>query len=164
MEFLRISNQSFCWKESALSVWGYFRDPKKQQQKKACMQMSPVFLIARRKGKGIPFPNLIKRSILYIATFSFIEVESDQGNNSGFSAEPLWVICTKGKTLHRPKRRRTCWHGAGTLRIGEVTCGGSPRLSWNRDQIKMKNYVDRRLIPPKRPGYLTLRVKTSWIV
>ena len=72
------------------------------------MQMSPVFLIARRKGKGIPFPYLIKRSILCIATFSFIEVESNQGNNSGFSAEPLWVLCTKGKTLHRPKRLRAC--------------------------------------------------------
>ena len=29
--------------------------------------------------------------------------------------------------------------------VGEVTCGGSPRLSCERDQIKMRDCMDRRL-------------------
>ena len=39
---------------------------------------------------------------------------------------------------------RTCLHGGGGPQIGEVTCGGSPHLSCKRDQIKMRDYVDRR--------------------
>ena len=31
---------------------------------------------------------------------------------------------------------RACLHGGGGLQVGEVTCGGSPRLSCKRDQIK----------------------------
>ena len=34
--------------------------------------------------------------------------------------------------------------------IGEVTCGGSPHLSCKRDQIKMRDYMDRRVTPPER--------------
>ena len=40
-------------------------------------------------------------------------------------------------------------HGGGGTQIGEVTCGGSPHLSCKRDQIKMRDYVDRRVTPPK---------------
>ena len=29
------------------------------------------------------------------------------------------------------------------MQIGEVTCRGSPHLSCKRDQIKMRDYVDR---------------------
>ena len=32
----------------------------------------------------------------------------------------------------------------------EVTFGGSPQLSCKRDQIKMRDYMDRRVTPPKR--------------
>ena len=35
-------------------------------------------------------------------------------------------------------------------RIREVTCGGSPHLSCKRDQIKMRDYMGRRVTPPKR--------------
>ena len=35
--------------------------------------------------------------------------------------------------------------GVGGTQIGEVTCGGSPHLSCKRDQIKMRDYVDRRV-------------------
>ena len=31
-----------------------------------------------------------------------------------------------------------------------ITCGGSPHLSCKRDHIKMRDYVDRRVTPPKR--------------
>ena len=40
---------------------------------------------------------------------------------------------------------RACLHGGRGPEIGEVTCGGSPHLSCKRDQIKMRDYVDRRV-------------------
>ena len=43
---------------------------------------------------------------------------------------------------------RACLHGGGRSQIGEVTCGGSPHLSCERDQIKMRDYMDRRATPP----------------
>ena len=45
---------------------------------------------------------------------------------------------------------RACLHGGGGPQIGEVICGGSPHLSCQRDQLKMRDYVDRWVIPPKR--------------
>ena len=45
---------------------------------------------------------------------------------------------------------RACLHGGGGPQIGEVTCGGSLHLSYKRDQTKMRDYMDRRVIPPKR--------------
>ena len=33
---------------------------------------------------------------------------------------------------------------------GEVTCGWSPHLSFKRDQIKMTDYMDKLVTPPKR--------------
>ena len=34
--------------------------------------------------------------------------------------------------------------------VGVVKYGGSPHLSCKRDQIKMRDYMDRRVTPPKR--------------
>ena len=45
---------------------------------------------------------------------------------------------------------RACLHGGGGPQIGEVTGGGSPHLSCKRDQIKMRDYMDRRVTPSKR--------------
>ena len=39
--------------------------------------------------------------------------------------------------------------GGGGLQIGEVIRGRSHHLSCKRDQIKMRDYVDRQLTPPK---------------
>ena len=39
--------------------------------------------------------------------------------------------------------------------MGKVTCGGSPHLSCKHDQIKMRDYMDRRVTPPKRVTSLT---------
>ena len=36
----------------------------------------------------------------------------------------------------------------GTLRVGEVKYGGSPHLSCKRDQIKMRDYIDKRVTSP----------------
>ena len=40
---------------------------------------------------------------------------------------------------------RACLHGGGGSQIGEVTCGGSPQVSCYNDQIKMRDYVERRV-------------------
>ena len=41
-----------------------------------------------------------------------------------------------------------CLHGGGGPQIGEVTCSGSPHLSCKRDQIKMRDYMDRQVTSP----------------
>ena len=43
-----------------------------------------------------------------------------------------------------------CLHGGGGSQIGELRCGGSPHPSCKRDQIKMREYKDRRVTSPKR--------------
>ena len=45
---------------------------------------------------------------------------------------------------------RVCLHRGGGPQIGEVTCGGSQLPSCERDQIKMRDYMDRRDNPPNR--------------
>ena len=45
---------------------------------------------------------------------------------------------------------RACLHEGGGPQIGEVKSGGSPHLSCKRDQIKMRDYLDRLHTPPKR--------------
>ena len=43
---------------------------------------------------------------------------------------------------------RACLHVGGGPQVGEVTCGRSPHLSCNRDQIKMRDYMNRRVTSP----------------
>ena len=43
---------------------------------------------------------------------------------------------------------RACLHGGGGPYIGEVKCGGSSHLSCKRDQVKMRDYMDRRITSP----------------
>ena len=45
---------------------------------------------------------------------------------------------------------RAYLHGSGGPQIGEVTCGGSPHLLCKRDQIKMRDSMDRQVTPPKQ--------------
>ena len=47
-------------------------------------------------------------------------------------------------------RLKACLHGGGGPQLGEVTCGGSPHLSCKRDQVKMRDYMDRWVTPPKQ--------------
>ena len=49
---------------------------------------------------------------------------------------------------------RACLRGGGGPQIGEVTCRGSPHLSCKRDQIKMRDYVDRRVTHQSRLPHL----------
>ena len=45
---------------------------------------------------------------------------------------------------------RAFLHGRGGPQVGEVKCGRSPHLSCKRDQIKMRDDIDRRVTPPKQ--------------
>ena len=63
-----------------------------------------------------------------------------------------WPIARRKQTEPYTKRcyqlyssRWACLHEGGGPQIGEVTCRGSPRLSRKRDQIKIRDYVDRRV-------------------
>ena len=38
-----------------------------------------------------------------------------------------------------------CLHGGGGPQVGEVACSGSPQPSCEHDQIKMRDYMERRL-------------------
>ena len=46
-------------------------------------------------------------------------------------------------------------HRGGEPQIGEVTCGVSPYLWCKRNEIKMRDYMDRGVIPHKRVTSLT---------
>ena len=48
------------------------------------------------------------------------------------------------------KSLKACLHGGRGPQIHEVTCGGSPHLSYKCDQIKMRDYMDRRVTSPKQ--------------
>ena len=64
--------------------------------------------------------------------------------------------------VSRVRYLRACLHGGGGPQIGEVICAGSPYLSCKRDQIKMRDYVDRRVTHqsglPQLPGVPHLHV------
>ena len=45
---------------------------------------------------------------------------------------------------------RTCLHGSGKPQIGEVTYIWLPHLSGKRAQINIRDYINRRVTPPKR--------------
>ena len=46
------------------------------------------------------------------------------------------------------KRERACLHGGGGPQVGEAKYGGSPHLSCKRDQITMRDYMDKRVTSP----------------
>ena len=43
---------------------------------------------------------------------------------------------------------RACLHKGWGPQRGEVTCGGSPHPPCKRNQINMRDYMDRRVTPP----------------
>ena len=45
---------------------------------------------------------------------------------------------------------RACLHEGWGPQVGELTCGKLPHLTGRRDHIKMRDYLDRRVTPPKR--------------
>ena len=59
-----------------------------------------------------------------------------------------------GDPLNRPQSSLIISIRRGRLergpQVGEVTCVKLPHLTCERDHIKMRNYLDRRVTPPKR--------------
>ena len=49
-------------------------------------------------------------------------------------------------------------HEGGGPQVGEVTCGGLPHLTCKRDQIKMRDDMDRRVTPGGYSHTLPIRV------
>ena len=67
----------------------------------------------------------------------------------------LWITTIVMQQRPRRQRRKSksfgaCFHGGGGPLVGEVIRSGSPHQECKRDQIKMRNYMDRRVTPPKR--------------
>ena len=62
------------------------------------------------------------------------------------------IICINNDIMQRftYDEIRACLHQGGGPQVREVICGGSPHLSCTRDHIKMRDYKDRRVTPPKR--------------
>ena len=46
--------------------------------------------------------------------------------------------------------KRACLHGDWARQIGEVTCRGSPHLLCKRDQLKMRDHMDRLVTTPNQ--------------
>ena len=69
-------------------------------------------------------------------------------------SDHLPVFCLVDTPLKKQNRQNTyfraCLHEGGGPQVGEVTWGGLPHLSCKRDHIKMRDYMDRRVTPPKQ--------------
>ena len=61
----------------------------------------------------------------------------------------LRAVVFQLNSKHLPVKIRACLNGGGA-QVGEVTYGGLPHLSCKRDQIKIRDYMDRRVTTPKR--------------
>ena len=66
---------------------------------------------------------------------------------SGERKNPLYLNI---RTILQPTLARACLHKGGGTQVGEVTCGGLPHLTFKRDHIKMRDYMDRQVTPPKQ--------------
>ena len=79
-----------------------------------------------------------------------------------FSSTLLFISIMNETDTARSNNIRACLHGGGGPQIGEVTCGGSPHLSCKHDEIKMRDYTDKRVTHksglPHLPGVPHLRV------
>ena len=68
--------------------------------------------------------------------------------NTDVSNQLLSIPGTKARKWKEIAKFRACLHAGGGPQIGEVTWGGSPHLSCKRDQIKMRDYMDRGVTSP----------------
>ena len=66
---------------------------------------------------------------------------------SFINVPPIYFPVPPAKRRWNKLKLRTYLHGGGVPQIGEVTCGGSLNLSYKRDPIKMRDYMDRRVTP-----------------
>ena len=62
-----------------------------------------------------------------------------------------WDCCSPARRFYTTKFCiRAYLHGGGGPQVGEVTFVKLPHLTCKRDHIKMRDYLDRRVTPPKR--------------
>ena len=87
-------------------------------------------------------------------TFFWSQIKSEYGEPGGTP--------TKNSQEYPPGLRASLLGGGGP-QVGEVTRGGSPHLSCKPDQIKMTDYMDRRVASPKRVTSPTLGSPTSML-
>ena len=59
-------------------------------------------------------------------------------------------VGTESYTVLRERSLRACLHEGGGPQTGEVTCGRSPHLLCKCDQIKRRDYIDRRVTSPRQ--------------
>ena len=63
----------------------------------------------------------------------------------------LSAYCTRNLNCRLLLVQLPWWDlGPVYMEVGDPRCGGSPHLSCKRDQIKMRDYMDRRVTTPKR--------------
>ena len=84
---------------------------------------------------------------LSLSLFAFV------GKRSGYDYQQ---IKARARGRYDIAQIRACLHGGGGPQIGEVTRGESPHLTCKRDEIKMKDYMDGQVTPPKRVASSTL--------
>ena len=63
---------------------------------------------------------------------------------------PDTCLQTKNRKFQEPWSLKACLHEGGVPQVSEVTFGGLPHLTCKRDHIKTRDYMDRRVTPPKR--------------
>ena len=63
---------------------------------------------------------------------------------------PDTCLQTKNRKFQEPWSLKACLHEGGVPQVSEVTCGGLPHLTCKRDHSKTRDYMDRRVTPPKR--------------
>ena len=95
---------------------------------------------------------LLQPSVLWLSIVSF---------NNDAKPPPKWILCEfdvsrigprLGGLPHLERLHGKIWprlRGLPGLADRATRLGGSPHLSCKRDQIKMRDYMDRRVTPPK---------------
>ena len=63
---------------------------------------------------------------------------------------PDTCLQTKKRKFQEPWSVKARLHEGGVPQVSEVTCGGLPHLTCKRDHSKTRDYMDRRVTPPKR--------------
>ena len=100
-----------------------------------------------------PLLLLLQPSVLWLSIFTF---------NNDAKPSPKWILREfdvsrigpqLGRLPHLERLLGKFWprlRGLPGLADRATRLGGSPHLSCQRDQIKMRDYMDRRVTPPKR--------------
>ena len=113
---------------------------------------SPATLKGRKKKNGTkwnpPLFDSLPTYCIYPTTWNLVTTLNQFSNF--FLKLQYYIILYPAVNTFLHNVFRVCLNGGGEPQIGEVKCGGSPHLWCNCDQIKMRDYMDKRDTPPKR--------------